>query len=290
MKKLLLLLLLMQIFSVHKANAQWVPSLTNHITFDSGDTIYQHAIIIDTVDCHHNIWKVGKPQKTIFDSSYSFPNAIVTDTVNPYPPNDTSMFLLAFPGARWADSVFGVSDWGVLVQFFYQLNIDANTRLKIEFSSDSGATWSRNPTSFLLITGPDSMGTMPGWQSNQFSFEISYHDSTICRFTFISGNDTSGKEGWMIDNMLIYYYPVESVQKISTDNLLSLFPNPVSSTLAISSSHPINQIIITNLLGQNVRLIEGNQKLHVQVDVSKLPTGMYFRNVNGTEIRRFIKE
>ncbi|MDA3953800.1 MAG: transposase [Bacteroidales bacterium] len=34
------------------------------------------------------IWQIGTPNKTFFDSAYSSPNAIITDTVNYYPINN----------------------------------------------------------------------------------------------------------------------------------------------------------------------------------------------------------
>ena len=39
-----------------------------------------------------NIWQIGKPQKIIFDSASTVPNAIVTDTINFYPINNISRF------------------------------------------------------------------------------------------------------------------------------------------------------------------------------------------------------
>ena len=52
-------------------------------------------IEIDTSNAG-NIWQIGQPDKAIFDSAFSAPNAIVTDTVNYYPINDSSSFILMF--------------------------------------------------------------------------------------------------------------------------------------------------------------------------------------------------
>ncbi len=62
------------------------------ITFDDSQEI-EH-LYIDTVSNPNNIWQVGIPQKTIFTDAYSPPNVIVTDTTNPYPVNDTSVFMI----------------------------------------------------------------------------------------------------------------------------------------------------------------------------------------------------
>jgi len=63
-----------------------------NINFDNTNNI--KSVFIDSVNFRHNVWQIGKPQKSIFKSAYSIPNAIVTDTINPYPINDTSSFII----------------------------------------------------------------------------------------------------------------------------------------------------------------------------------------------------
>jgi hypothetical protein len=53
----------------------------------------QH-LTIDTVSNPNNIWQIGKPQKIIFINAHSAPNVLVTDTINSYPTNDTSIFYI----------------------------------------------------------------------------------------------------------------------------------------------------------------------------------------------------
>jgi hypothetical protein len=54
----------------------------------------EDRIYIDTISNQDNIWQVGQPNKIIFNTAYSEPNAIITDTSNHYPTNDTSSLLL----------------------------------------------------------------------------------------------------------------------------------------------------------------------------------------------------
>jgi hypothetical protein len=70
---------------------------------------------------------------------------------------------------------------------------------------------------------------------------------------------------------------------------IGLYPNPTTTSLTISSSEKITTISIANLLGQTVYTDNYNSN-RVQVDVSALPTGVYFIKVNGTEVRKFLKE
>src|SRR5690348_2572222 len=55
-----------------------------------------HNLRIDTSQAN-NLWQVGKPSKIVFNSAYSIPSAIVTDTINPYPPNNISSFTICEP-------------------------------------------------------------------------------------------------------------------------------------------------------------------------------------------------
>ena len=68
-----------------------------------------------------------------------------------------------------------------------------------------------------------------------------------------------------------------------------MYPNPASDALNISASNKITQIIITNLLGQTVHTQDfDNGK--ASVDVSAIPPGIYFIKINGTEVRKFVKQ
>jgi hypothetical protein len=74
---------------------------------------------------------------------------------------------------------------------------------------------------------------------------------------------------------------------------LSLYPNPASNTLTITSSDEIANITITNLVGQVVYCHEYNEE-KVQVSVEGLAAGVYFVRVGGKDgsvlIKKFIKE
>ena len=76
------------------------------------------------------------------------------------------------------------------------------------------------------------------------------------------------------------------------NGLLDLYPNPVSTKLTIASTgQPVNDITIVNLLGQTVysrQFTAGG--LEMQVDVSTLSAGVYFVKVNGTAVKKFLKE
>lgn len=80
-----------------------------------------------------------------------------------------------------------------------------------------------------------------------------------------------------------------SVQNITSNNTINIYPNPATTELTISSSNLITSIAITNILGQTVYTHEYNSQ-QVQVDVADLPKGMYLVRINGSEVRKFVKE
>ena len=49
---------------------------------------------LSIVPLPQNIWQIGVPHKTFFNTAYTLPNAIVTDTMNVYPVNNSSAFEL----------------------------------------------------------------------------------------------------------------------------------------------------------------------------------------------------
>ena len=80
------------------------------------------------------------------------------------------------------------------------------------------------------------------------------------------------------------------VVNINAYNEIAVYPNPVTTLLIIQSTNQlINQIRITNLLGQTVFNNNYNTD-EVQVDVADLPGGLYFVKINGSEVRKFVKD
>ena len=86
------------------------------------------------------------------------------------------------------------------------------------------------------------------------------------------------------------YYSNLNVTPMSLNSSgVIIFPNPTTNELTISASDKIANITISNLLGQTT-FTQNYNSTQVQVDVSNLPTGIYFIKVNGTEVRKFVKQ
>ena len=71
---------------------------------------------------------------------------------------------------------------------------------------------------------------------------------------------------------------------------ITVYPNPATSQIHVSTTVNIESIVITNLLGQEVyhgTPFNGNSAL---IDVHNLPEGVYFVKVNNIFVDKFIKE
>ena len=81
----------------------------------------------------------------------------------------------------------------------------------------------------------------------------------------------------------------ESIQTLNKKNEINYYPNPVGTKLNITAAYPITSIEISSVLGKVIYSRNYNAD-KVQIDVADLPAGVYFIRINGTEVRRFVKE
>lgn len=79
------------------------------------------------------------------------------------------------------------------------------------------------------------------------------------------------------------------VPNITQNKSLYIFPNPATSFITITSAESITGITISNLLGQTL-INQNNNSKQVQVDVTDLQAGVYLVKINGTDVRKFVKQ
>jgi len=247
---------------------------------------------IDTTSNPNNIWQIGSPQKIVFDSAYSIPNAIVTDTINSYPVNDTSSFTVQY-------IISGVSINGPYLSLLMigEYSVDSDTLLdygKIEFSPNNGISWidllyDTTYSNLINFGGqyPILTGNSNGWK--QFFIELTplgvalglqSGDTTLWRFSFISDGINTNKDGLMYDNLYFENSHPIGLIEISKDDKFSssCFPNPATNLLTIElnnrSSLPFDLAIYDNL----GRKVHGSNFIideKIEVDVRDFKNGIY---------------
>ncbi len=265
------------------------------IDFDSPYSQNNH-IMIDTLSNPNNIWQIGVPDKTVFDSAYSLANAIVTDTINPYPINDTSSFILK----HIRQGELGGNE-SLQLNFWFKMNTDSLTDYgKVEASIDNGTTWINLMTEdteydlFWIEPKPILTGNSNGWQHfalelNMLTYELGYSDTLLYKFTFISDNVQTNKDGWIIDNFQLADW-WEIIHTNSNSNLINIYPNPSSGEISI-----VNDSKSTT--DYRVEIIEKNGKTVFQGKINSnklrlnLPNGLYLiklTNKKETHLKKLI--
>jgi len=275
------------------------------LNFDSQVGL-QH-LTIDTISNPNNIWQIGSPQKTVFTSAWSAPNVMVTDTINPYPTSDTSIFIIT-------NIAFGLGfEWPhtVILAGQYYVNSDTLTDYgKIEFSPDNGTTWVdmlNDTVGFWYWNSyekPILTGNSNQWESFWvnlaelgYFFGVQDGDTILYKFTFISDSVETNKDGLMFDDFHFEDY-VEGIEEIGFSLIKSkCFPNPTENKLTISfnnEQYSSFEIYVYDILGNEMYKSKTKSDI-VNISVSRLKKGTYFyKLVNAVDkefaIGKFIKE
>jgi hypothetical protein len=87
----------------------------------------------------------------------------------------------------------------------------------------------------------------------------------------------------------ISYPALLSLKTVKSELPSRIYPNPAQSIVTVESAGKVNKIEIINIWGQKVSGFQWNA-VDAAIDVSGLPSGNYFIRVNGTEVRKFIKQ
>lgn len=274
----------------------WTGENVYYINFDDGQCM--EGLYIDTASNVNNIWQSGSPQKTVFNSAYSTPNSIVTDTINPYPINDTSSFIIS----HIAGSGFYYGHTASILGY-YMVNSDSlNDYGSIELSPDNGNTWidiinDNSVSSACDSQIPTLTGNSNGWKYFDFNvlstaetLGITAGDTLKYRFTFISDSNLDSPDGLMFDNFIFVDY-VEGIDEIGFDKIESkIFPNPAMNTITIEFDNPLQskfELKIINNLGKEILNRSIFKENSIMIDISNLDAGVYTYILQSSESKRW---
>lgn len=293
MKKLYTLFFSCCLFSSFHLAAQ-----TQTQYFDGADTTFEYSVNIELETDSTNIWQIGQPQKLIFSSAATFPNAIVTDTINYYPPDNTSRFTAKVLNQFAPSGVYALQ-WKQKLDFD-SLSEDGGF---LEFTTDGGLTWQNafnNPYVYNFYgfqsSNVDTLsngqicfsGTDTTWRDIWLCFDLAwmnqFPDTIIVRFSSVSDSiQTLPHEGWMIDNMMSHVTIVHTVNEVNNGNYLNVFPNPTDGIVHVqvkkqTSFHIIEHMELVDAQGRIVAQWE-NIPTKFWFDAAKYGEGVYVLNV-----------
>ncbi len=254
-----------------------------------------------TLDSLSGCWQVGAPDKTAFDSAYSTPSALVTDTVLPYPVGGIS-----YAGFSVPVNFFGEE---VELSFTHRLQIDSGEAYGwIEWydamlsgtwvKADPGQWWFSglvewtgdgiDTDSALVFTGTNN-----GWGQVQLSWRCigvlqgpneraSYPDSMLFRFAFQALANTNGRDGWMIDDLVVTNNGCSGGIEEGGLAALSAYPNPATDHLVLERTG--NGTVVLDLYRADGALVRRERMIgerHV-LDLGDLPEGPYLLRADGS--------
>jgi len=305
MKKILFIFFLVSNFHVLYSQIS-----ADTITFEGNNN---SLVTIDTSQ-PNNIWQIGKPQKIFFDSAFSIPNAIVTDTINSYPVNNLSSFQFLikepFPNA-WMNPTIPY------LRFWHKFDTDSLLDGGyIEISYDGGNTWTNitNSPELLLYSSFNWVqDTIAGgikaftgkspytgfndnwnyltvfWEGWCDSLQTQILDSIVVRFSFKSDNIQTNKEGWMIDYITYGtdYYCFIGVTDLQKSDIISIYPNPIHTSAIFRFDYSkfkkeIQTLLLYDVFGKKVREEKFSSSEFI-FERNNLPPGIYFYNIFSAE-------
>ena len=270
--------------------------VTWNLTFDPGAD--------RQLDTLQGCWQVGGPAKAVFDSAWSVPNALVTDTVSPYPVGGMSYAEFSVPVYFLGEEVviefrqrldMDSTDASGWVEWYDALNSGSWIRVEpgeawysgwIEWTGDGLDT-----DSGLVFTGTNN-----GWGQVQLAWRCiavleshgtraMYPDSMRFRFAFRSQANNNGKDGWMIDDLVLTNNGCWGGVEARTRAEVTVFPNPVQDHLFIERNisgpwllelyHPDGTLIRRERTGSRA----------FRIDVTEMPPGPYLLHVSDATTR-----
>ena len=260
------------------------------ITFD--DTTHYGRLFIDTVSNPDNIWQIGSPQKGILNEASSPPNVIITDTINPYPINDTSTFKII----HRVDNGL-VTRYGMHVRGEFKVDCDSLKDFgMMEYSPDNGITWFDmiKDQSFdwdyekPVLTGLSDWTYFSVFFDN-LGYDLEFGDTVQFRFTFISDSIQENRGGLMFDNLYFFDY-FEGINSQISNRFNSFgYPNPCDQWLNIkfenNQQNSVNLEIIDNS-GKIVSEVSGGEPGSFKIDISSFQSGNYFYRLVDHESNR----
>ncbi len=269
------------------------------MTFEEGSS----DLVIDSI-YPNGLWQMGTPDKAVFDSVYTAPNALVTDTILPYPAG-----LTGYAEFHILVHFFGE---GIFLQFLHRLDIDEGEAAGwVEY-------WDPVFTNGWVRIGPGQpwassgigLGGMVGtvtdtgvvfnqpfldWEHSELSLEClgvffdleargGGADTMRFRFAFTSTANTTGRDGWMIDDVQTYNMGCSGSIEDAATTRIGISPVPADEHVRLDVLQGGQDILSLDVLGTDGSLIRREPWLGLStqtIHTSDLANGAYGLIVRG---------
>lgn len=261
---------------------------------------YEFLEIDSSAEC---IWQEASPQKEFFSSAYAGKKAILTDSSSAYPIDNHSFFELKIGEFNFGNSY----PYNICLEIKHKF--DTDTLLDgayITLSFDNGKTWynifDQDYYFWDVVPGhfyyyyPDTLingergfsGNSGDWISSRFehyllpvkSLQEDTEDTLLLRFNFVSDDIDNAKEGWMIDEIILYSPPLGSgsIESAGSENYFRLFPNPSEGHFQVelfSFYHEIKADLFT-INGKLIQTSTYFNSDYLELNYRDVGKGIYF--------------
>jgi hypothetical protein len=291
MKKIILLLLMLNVHFIYSQT----PCDNYCLNFE--DTLCLSTIVIDTATVQNNLWQIGRSYKPYFDSAQSPKNVIITDSINPYPVNNHSVFI-----SRNMATMGDVYGFRMFTGAFNVQTDSLHDYGMMEFSPDNGATWVDmiNDTVYNVFVWysqkPILTGKSPGWKYFDVLladigsvFNIQMGDTLLFRFTFVSDNIAENLGGLMYDDFCFFDF-VEGISEVQFKPIKSkIYPNPSIRNFMIEFENPLNKIFELAVYDIHSKLILKKENIpdnKIGIDTNSFKSGTYIYKITNLKAQK----
>jgi hypothetical protein len=266
-----------------------------YINFDNPDCM--ERLTIDTTYSHHNSWQIGLANKAGLDSNVCTTKVIITDTAQPYPVNDTSVFIIK---SAVTQGIY--FDCRNFTGNYYVQSDSLKDYGKIEFSPDRGFTWVDmiNDTNYYNNFKWDTRPVLTGRSKTcRFfwgaffdlgsTFNLNMGDTVLFRFTFISDSTFDNMGGLVFDNFAFGDW-VEGMSEIRFTTIrTNVYPNPGDDRFTIDFDNPLShsfQLKVYDIRSKMVYMQEGITGNKVQLNTKLYAPDTYIYKLTNLEAKK----
>jgi Secretion system C-terminal sorting domain len=289
---------------------------TNHV--HAQWTYYQffepNASFTDTVEysvdsASAKTWKIGKPNKVKFNSAFSNPNALFTDTSIYYDTSINASIIFKVHNATWGWSNL------IAIRWLQKIDLEANNDFAFVYLSRGNSNVWYNAFEYSPNfnynfygfnsenVGVDSSNLEKGFTGTDTTWrdiwlcilDNNSFDSVInLKFVFKSDTLKTNHEGWMIDNFQFHPIVLHTVgSEIKSKDKFVVFPNTTNGVVHVESTFDdenklINSIAVYDAYGKLLEQNIGVSK-RVTIDLSKYPDGVYYLRPNTKDKSDYLK-
>ena len=250
-------------------------------------------------------FKMMWDDETLYILNYIEDNTLVNDAANPWENDNVELFFDM--GREKANDGEGFDDNDYQIRYIW--NDDTYTGsegIDETWASSNGVTRAQttldNEERYVMewaipwdaLAGITVFVPIGG---SKFDFDVSVADNTGSGRAYIISWNTTADINYK--NTSLYGTVTLSDEEVSTSvdlpvgALFNMYPNPVTDYMSISHNKLIKDVIITDMIGKEVMMINSDSQNPV-VDLSKLGNGVYFIRItdeSGADFtRKFLKQ